>query len=163
MQLKNGSAVSSYLGEFVWAIETEKSPSIIIDDKPAAAMRSLPGHIWVLTAQLATGRSHAHYYRGVDTAVDEKRFDKAAYTEDSYPQPRVARGKLSEQLVNTSKVYEGHEISYWIYAAPGVDPVVSWLAMFSAMIRSRVVCASIPRAAMPSALSRSMTMSCLSR
>jgi len=120
-KLKDGSAVAAYSGDFVWAIEAEKQPALMIDDKPAPAMRALPDGLWVLTQQLTAGVSHAFYYAG-DAAA--RRFDRAAYTEDSYPRRGVPHGKLSEQLVCTSKVYGGHKVSYWICASPGVDPAV---------------------------------------
>lgn len=124
-KLKDGSAVAAYGGDFVWAIENDKQTALVIDDKAAPAMRSLPGNLWVLTQQLSTGRSHAFFYDG-DTSAngDPRRFDKAAFTADSYPQRGVAKGKLSEQMLCTSQVYGGHKISYWIYASPGVDPAV---------------------------------------
>src|SRR5258708_28526496 len=123
-QLTNGSAVATYMGDFVGAIESAQQPTLVINDKPAPAMRSLPGNLWVHTQQMVTGRSHAFYYEVGGKMLGDRRFDTAAYTADSYPQDGVPKGKLSEHLVCTSAVYRGHKISYWIYASPGVDPAV---------------------------------------
>src|SRR5258708_31993101 len=58
-QLKNGSAVATYLGDFVWAIESTAKPELIVDDTAPVAMRPLPGDLWFFTQQAAIGRSHA--------------------------------------------------------------------------------------------------------
>ncbi|HET6962277.1 MAG TPA: alpha/beta hydrolase-fold protein [Terriglobia bacterium] len=121
-QLTDGSAVAAYGGDFVWAVQSEQKPLISIDDGQPSEMRSLPNALWVHAARLTTGRSHAHHYRVEGRILGDKRFDTAAYLDDSYPQAGVPQGKLSEQLVCESQVYRGWKISYWIYASPGVDP-----------------------------------------
>jgi enterochelin esterase family protein len=123
-QLADGSAVAAYGGDFVWAIQTEQSPSILIDDGQPLGMRALPNGLWVLSARLVTGRSHAHQYRIDGKILGDRRFDTAAYTPDSYAQPGVPQGTLTEQLTLLSQVYRGWKISYWIYASPGVDPSI---------------------------------------
>jgi hypothetical protein len=108
-QLADGSAVAAYGGDFVWAIQTEQKPSIIIDDGQPSEMRLLPNGLWVHTARLTTGRSHAHQYRIAGRILGDRRFDTAAYT--TTPRPR-APGTLTEQLVCLSQVYRGWKISY---------------------------------------------------
>src|SRR5687767_15984367 len=76
-----------------------KSLSISIDDGQPSEMRSLPNALWVHAARLTTGRSHAHHYRVEGRILGDKRFDTAAYLDDSYPQAGVPQGKRSEQLV----------------------------------------------------------------
>jgi len=121
-QLADGSAVAAYGGDFVWAIQAEQKPLISIEDGQPSKMRSLPNGLWVHAARLTTGRSHAHHYRIAGEILGDRRFDTAAYTDDSYPQSGVPQGRLSEQLVYESQVYRGWKISYWVYASPGVDP-----------------------------------------
>ena len=123
-QLRTGATVAAHGGDFVWAVESEREPYLYIDDKPAPALRSLGGNLWVHTARLVTGRSHAHHYRVGGEILGGKRFDTSAFTDDSYPQPGVQQGKLSEQMVIESEVYRGWKVSYWVYASPGVDPAV---------------------------------------
>ena len=103
-QLSDGSAVAAYGGDFVWAIQTEQKPLISIDDGQPSEMRSLPNGLWVHAARLTTGRSHAHHYRIAGEILGDRRFDTAAYPDDSYPQPGVPQGRLSEQLVYESQV-----------------------------------------------------------
>ena len=120
--LRNGSAVAAYGADFVWALESGSRPHLYIDDAPAPPMRQLPGNLWVHSDSLRTGTSHAHYYR-VDTEVlGGRRFDTAAYGEDSYPHEGVPQGELSEELFHESETYRGWKVSYWVYASPGVDP-----------------------------------------
>jgi hypothetical protein len=56
-------------------------------------MRPLPNSLWVHTAQLTTGRSHAHHYEVAGKILGDKRFDTAAYLDDSYPQSGVHTGQ----------------------------------------------------------------------
>src|SRR5271165_4800083 len=86
----------------------------------------------------------------------------AAGCEGSY---RSGRSDLSRPIsftrtVSTSRPRSSAEPNVTVFrryaSAPGVEPVVSWLARFSAMTRSRVPCASMARAEIASALLRSM-------
>ena len=120
--LANGSAVAAFEGEFVWALESDSRPHLYIDDEPAPPMRRLEGNLWAHTERLRTGTSHAHYYRVETKILQGRRFDTAAYGEDSYPQEGVPQGRLSEELFHESPTYRGWKVSYWVYAAPGVDP-----------------------------------------
>ena len=120
--LRDGSAVAAYGGEFVWALESESRPHLYVDDEPASPMTRLSGNLWAHSERLRTGTSHAHYYR-VDTSIlGGKRIDTAAYGEDSYPQDGVPKGDLSEEQYHESDTYRGWNVSYWVYASPGVDP-----------------------------------------
>jgi putative esterase len=121
-QLADGSAVAAYGGDFVWALQAEQKPQILVDDGQPLEMRPLQNGLWVYATRVTTGRSHAHQFRVAGEILGAKRFDTAAYTDDSYPQPGVPKGALSEQLACDSQVYRGWKISYWIYASPGVDP-----------------------------------------
>ena len=122
--LADGSAVSAYGGEFVWAMQSSKRPHLYVDDEPAGAMTQLPGDLWMHARRVRTGTSHAHYYRVGGSILGGKRFDTAAYGEDSYSQDGVPRGELSEELFHESPTYRGWKVSYWLYASPGVDPSV---------------------------------------
>ena len=129
--LQNGSAVAAYGGEFAWALESDKRPHLYIDDAPAPAMRQLPGNLWAHSQRLRTGTSHAHHYRVAGSVLGDRRFDTAAYGEDSYPQDGVPQGKLSDEMFHESATYRGWKVSYWVYASPGVDadtpsPAMVW-------------------------------------
>ncbi len=119
--LTDGSAVSAYGGQFVWAIAAETRPHLYVDDAPAVPMRSLPAGLWAHTAKLRTGTSHAHYFRVDGKILGGKRYDTAAFGPDSFPREGVPEGKLSDELIHESVTYGGWKVSYWVYASPGVD------------------------------------------
>jgi enterochelin esterase-like enzyme len=70
---------------------------------------------------MMTGTSHEYHY-----VINGQRFggrtDVPAYLPDSYAQPGVPQGKLSDKIVHTSAVYPGMETNYWIYAPAQYDP-----------------------------------------
>ena len=120
--LKEGRASVSYGPDFLFATESAQRPTLVIDDEPAGALKQLAGSsIWIHTAKLETGRSHAFYFE-VNGEMG-RRIDVPAYTPDSYPKPGVPEGALSERITHTSNVYPGMVSDYWIYVSPGYDPV----------------------------------------
>jgi hypothetical protein len=121
-KLGDGSAVLADRGDFLYVLQSASEPTLYIDDAPAPAMKRLDGDLWFHTAKLLQGWSHAHYYRVGGKQLGDRRFDTAAYLEDSYEQPGVPQGKLSEMMVHSSAVYQGWKVSWWLYASPGVDP-----------------------------------------
>ncbi|MCY4189030.1 MAG: alpha/beta hydrolase-fold protein [Bryobacterales bacterium] len=120
--LASGAAVSAYRGEFVWAIRSTSRPHLYVDDEPTPPMERLPGDLWVHSLRVRTGTSHAHQYRVDGEVLGGKRFDTAAYGKDSYMHEGVPQGKYSEELFHESPTYRGWQVSYWLYASPGVDP-----------------------------------------
>ena len=127
--LDSGSAVAAFKGNFVWAIRASSQPHLYIDDEPAPPMERLASDLWTHAQRLRTGTSHAHYYRLDRSVLGNRRFDTAAYGDDSYPQDGVPRGELSEELFHESPTYRGWKVSYWLYASPGVDPGTPAAAM----------------------------------
>lgn len=122
--LRDGSSVAAHGGRFAWALQSEARPHLYVDDEPSPPMEPLPGGLWLHSRTLRTGTSHAHHYR-VDRAIlGDRRFDTAAYGEDSYPREGVPRGQLSEERFHESPTYRGWSVSYWVYASPGVEPAM---------------------------------------
>jgi enterochelin esterase-like enzyme len=120
--IQNGTAVAGEGPDFLFAVDSASHPTLYIDSEPAAGHMKRAGKEgpWILATQLKTGRSHSFYYM-----VDGKKFggktDVAAYTPDSYEHPGVPKGKLSEKLVHTSKLYDGMMSDYWIYVPAQYD------------------------------------------
>ena len=120
--VKKGVAVLGIGPDFLWAFESEKRPALFIDGQPAPAMkRSGAKGPWIYTGKLKTGTSHSFYYM-----VDGKKVggltDVPAFGPDSYAQPGVPRGALSEKRSLTSKLYEGMSSDYWVYVPAQYDP-----------------------------------------
>ncbi|MBI1354372.1 MAG: esterase [Acidobacteria bacterium] len=121
-KLQDGSAVLTDRGDFLWAIASASEPYLYVDDEPVHKMNKAADGLWFHTAKVQQGYSHAHFYRIDGKVLGDKRFDNAALNEDSYEQPGVPQGKLSEMMIHESAIYPGYKISWWIYASPGVDP-----------------------------------------
>jgi enterochelin esterase-like enzyme len=123
-EIKKGEAFNSNGPDFIFAVETAKQPTLILDDKPAGAMRRSAGSdLWFYTGQLAQGISHRFHYL-IDGARFGGSYDVPAYTPDSYARSGVPQGRLSEKHVNVSKVYGGMQSDYWVYVPAQYDPSV---------------------------------------
>ncbi len=119
--VQKGTAFIGEGGDFLFAVESASKPQIVVDDQPGPAMMQLnASNVWVVKAQLRTGYPHTFHY-----IVEGKRFggnlNVPAFGPDSYQQPGVPEGKLSEKIVHISKIYEGMESDYWIYAPAQYD------------------------------------------
>jgi enterochelin esterase-like enzyme len=120
--VKKGTAVVSDGADFLFAIESSQTPTLFIDSEPVGPMRrSGKDGVWTYSGKLKTGRSHAFYYM-VDGKLTGGKTDIPAYGPDSYAQPGVPQGTLSEKMVHTSKIYEGMKSDYWIYVPAQYDP-----------------------------------------
>ena len=123
--LKEGTAWAGHGPDFFFAIEAASEPKLMIDDATGPKMVQIAGtDIWYWAAHIEQlGRLHAFYY-----IVNGSKFggslDVPAFTPDSYQQPGVPAGKLSEKLIHTSKIYDGMKSEYWIYVPAQYDPKV---------------------------------------
>jgi enterochelin esterase-like enzyme len=120
--VKKGVALLEDGPDFLWAFESEKRPILYIDGQAAPPMkRAKTNGPWTYAGRLKTGTSHSFYYM-----VDGKKIggltDVVAFEPDSYAQPGVPQGKLSEKMSFTSKLYEGMTSDYWVYVPSEYDP-----------------------------------------
>jgi len=120
--IKKGTAVVSEGPDFLWAVEAEKQPILFVDDQRVGPLKHASKNgVWTYSGKLQTGTSHAFYYM-----IDGKRFgglsDFHAYGPDSYLQPAVPKGMLSEKMVHTSRIYPGMKSDYWVYTPAQYDP-----------------------------------------
>jgi enterochelin esterase-like enzyme len=122
-EVKAGTAILGEGPYFIWAVESEKTPTLFVDRVEAGPMTRVEGSLWYRVGQLRTGTSHAFYYM-----IGGERFggssDVPAWSAEAYEHPGVPRGKLSEKMVHTSKLYAGATSDYWVYTPPGYDPSV---------------------------------------
>jgi enterochelin esterase-like enzyme len=119
-EVRQGTAVVSDGPDFLFAIESSRQPELFVDSEPVGPMQR-SGSLWTWTGKLKTGRSHSFYYM-VDGQRKGGKTDVAAYGPDSYAQPGVPQGKLSEKMEHTSKIYEGMKSDYWTYVPAQYDP-----------------------------------------
>ena len=121
--LKNGTAVLFEGGDCIFAIRSQRQPSLWIDDTPPARKMTQVGGLWVHRAQLATSRTHNFHYivDGMNNRFGG-RTDVPAFGPYSYEKAGVPKGKLSEKMVHTSKIYRGMKSDWWIYVPAQYNP-----------------------------------------
>ena len=119
--LKNGEAIIGRGEDFLWAIESARQPSLVVDDSARPGLKRVGStDLWFAVGKLKTGTLHSFYY-----LVGGEKFggqtDVPAYGPDSYPNPGVPQGQLSPKLVHASKLYDGMQSDYWVYAPAEYD------------------------------------------
>jgi len=123
--LKAGTAIAGLGADFLWAIESAAPPTLFVDDAEGPAMSPITGtELWFGLGRMRTGTAHSFFYT-VQGVRFGGRTDVPAYGPDSYAQAGVPRGKLSEKLLHTSKIYDGMQSEYWIYVPVQYDPRVA--------------------------------------
>ena len=116
---RDGAAVWGQ--EFLFAVQSEESPSVSIDHGPPLAMQRVAGSpFWYLLRTLRLGTTHHYSYTAGGRSLGS--YDVAGYNPDSYPQAGVAKGVLLQQKTLRSLVYPGMSANYWVYANAGVTP-----------------------------------------
>lgn len=119
--IKDGRGISGVQGDFLFAAEAKALPTLTIDDAPGTKFTRVKGSdLWFALAKVSTGTGH-NYAISID-GKSKPAADFAAFGPDSYEQPGVPQGKLSEKIVHTSKVYPGMVSDYWIYVPAQYDP-----------------------------------------
>jgi enterochelin esterase family protein len=120
--LKAQGAALVWGQDFLFAVQSDKEPTVMIDWQPPAAMTQIPdSNIWYRLVKMRTGVTHPYEF-DVDGKAIVPRRDVAGYNPDSYPKPGVPKGTLSEKKTIVSKLYGGSTANYWVYVSPGVDP-----------------------------------------
>jgi enterochelin esterase family protein len=120
--VKKGVAVLENGPDYFWAFESDKRPMLYIDGQAAPPMkRARANGPWTYAGKLKTGTSHSFYYL-VDGIKVGGLTDVPAFGPDSYSQPGVPQGKLTEKTSFTSKLYEGMTSDYWVYVPAEYDP-----------------------------------------
>jgi enterochelin esterase-like enzyme len=111
--LEKGEAWIGHGGDFIFALKSSGAPSISVDEAPAVKMKKA-GDLWVHRATLKTGTIHRFVYEVNGQPFGGKN-DVPAFTPDHYEQAGVPRGKLSEKMVHTSRIYPGMLSDFWTY------------------------------------------------
>lgn len=122
--IQKGKAAVGEMGDFVWAVECEKAPSLQInEDPPIPAFQA--GSLWVVESRLKTGAAYKYAW-----IADGRKFggdyNLPAFGPDSYTQPGVPQGKLTGPIEVSSKIYPGVKANVWFYVPgqwDGVTPL----------------------------------------
>ena len=128
--LKEGTAWLGHGPDFFFATEAAAKPALFIDQKPGPKMKKLAGsNTWYAPAHIdVVGELHSFHYL-VKGAKFGGRLDLPAFAPNSYLQPGVPSGTLSDRIVHTSKIYDGMKGDYWIYVPAQYDPNVATALM----------------------------------
>lgn len=114
----------SIWGQDYLFLATSPAPvTISIDMQPQRALAQVDPTHWMLLTKMRTGVLHQYQFYAAGKPLGA-RGDAVGYNPDSYPQPGVPHGKLTEKHTLTSKIYDGMKYDFWVYASPGVDPNV---------------------------------------
>jgi len=121
-ELKEGTAWIAQGPEFFFATEAAAKPELFIDGVAGPEMRDISGSgLWYAAVHIEpVGRLHAFYYV-VGGAHFGGGLDLPAFGALSYLQPGVRSGVLSENIVHSSKIYDGMKSEYWIYVPAQYD------------------------------------------
>jgi enterochelin esterase family protein len=124
-----GTAAAGKLGEFVWAVTSEKGPQLRIDNEtPVSAWKT--GSLWAYQGHLKMGTAHKYAW-----IVDGKPFggnlNLRAFGPESYPQPGIPQGKLTGPIELPSTIYPNMKANVWYYVPAQWDggaalPVQVW-------------------------------------
>jgi hypothetical protein len=129
--IRKGTAIAGNGRSFVWAVESSGAPVLYVNDEKYASMQRVSGNLWFHAGHLKTGNAYKFHYM-VDGAVFGGALNIPAYTDDSYAQPGVPQGTLSEKMAHVSKkIYPGMQTNYWVYLPAGYDaakpvPLMIW-------------------------------------
>ncbi|MBL8179805.1 MAG: esterase [Bryobacterales bacterium] len=116
-----GRAVYGEGANFVWVVDAPSQPELFVDDAAAGKLSRVGNtNRWVMVGKMGAGTSHGFHYV-VDGKAMGGRNDVPAYLAESYAQPGVPQGKLSEKLAHTSRIYDGMTSEYWIYVPAQYD------------------------------------------
>lgn len=118
---KKGQAVVADGGAFIFGVESATPPQLVVDEDPPVRMTKSGGNLWTYKATLQTSRTHNFSYI-IDGKPFGGRMDVPAFGPYSYEKPGVPKGKLSEKMVHTSKIYPGMKSDWWIWAPAQYDP-----------------------------------------
>jgi enterochelin esterase family protein len=109
--------------DFLFVPDPGTAADAVSIDMQAPLPLSKVGGFSMRLVKMRVGVTHAYQFYAGGKAIGN-RTDVPGYNPDSYPQPGVPKGKLSEKHTLTSKLYDGMKADFWFYASPGVDPAV---------------------------------------
>jgi enterochelin esterase-like enzyme len=114
-QLSTGTAWLGHGHDFFFATEAAGTPELFIDGRRGPDMHVAGPGLWYTVARIeGLGKPHSFFYQ-VAGAKSGGTFDVPAFGPESYQQPGVPSGTLSEKITHTSKIYDGMKSDYWIY------------------------------------------------
>lgn len=110
--------------DYLFVADSPSPATISIDRQPPVPMAAIEGSsLWMLLEKMRTGVTHEYQFYAAGKPLGA-RGDAVGYNPDSYPKPGVPRGKVTEKKTIVSRIYDGMQANYWVYASPGIDSAV---------------------------------------
>ena len=114
--------------DYLFLATAAKPVTASIDLQPQAAFAQVDATHWMLQRKMRTGVLHQYQFYS-DGKPLGNRGDAVGYNPDSYPQPGVPHGRISEQMTITSKLYDGMKATIGYTPRPALIPMclpLSW-------------------------------------
>ena len=119
--IQKGTAAAGETGEFVWAVASDKGPSLQINNEPPIAAFKA-GSLWVVATRLNTGMAYRYTWLADGKPIGGAN-NLPAFGPDSYANPGVPEGKLTGPIEVPSKIYPGVKANVWYYVPAQWDGV----------------------------------------
>jgi enterochelin esterase family protein len=121
-QLAEGTAWSGRGHDFFFATQAAGAPRLFIDGRSGPDMLLAAPGLWFAAARIeGLATAHSFFYM-----VNGSRFggsvDVPAFGPESYQQPGIPSGTLSEKITHVSKIYDGMTADYWVYVPAQYRP-----------------------------------------
>jgi enterochelin esterase family protein len=119
--IQKGTAAVGEMGDFVFAVASEKGPSLQINnDAPIPAFKT--GSLWVVQTRLNTGAAYKYTWIADGKPIGGAN-NLAAFGPDSYVKAGVPQGKLTGPIAVPSKIYPDVKANVWFYVPAQWDGV----------------------------------------
>jgi enterochelin esterase family protein len=119
-KLAKGTGWYSLGPDFLFAVQSEARPELVINDGAPIRMTRNKAGVWYAATKLATGRTHNFVYRAAGKPLGGAE-NVPAFGPYSYEKPGVAQGKLDGKHIHTSRIYPGMKSDYWIHVPAQYD------------------------------------------
>ncbi len=126
----SGDVAAVWGQDFLFAAASSRPVMVSVDRQPPLPMAAVVGTpYWFHLETLRLGTTHTYTLIVDGNEVGSN--DVAGYNPDSYEQPGVPRGTLSDRMTIQSRAYPGSAADCWFYANPGIDtargaPLMVW-------------------------------------
>ena len=119
--IEKGTAAAGEMGDFVFAIASEKGPALQIDGAPPIAAFQA-GSLWVVQTRLNMGTAYKYTWLADGKPIGGAN-NLPAFEPDSSAKPGVPEGKLTGPIEVPSKIYPNVKANVWFYVPAQWDGV----------------------------------------
>jgi len=119
--IQKGAAAAGEMGDFVFAVASDKGPSLEINNEaPIPAFKA--GSLWVVQTRVKTGTAYNYTWIADGKPIGDAN-NLPAFGPDSDAKPGVPEGKLTGPIEVPSKIYPSVKANVWFYVPAQWDGV----------------------------------------